>query len=356
MRDITHWMAPILVVLVVIYGAHTLSSIAMPKEIRSNGIGGGTYDIETRKVAGSTPDDDDGVGIKSPCIATYLQEMRRLGIVNGRNMSYAEWESALSQPPAPAANPRPFVVGVGPGTTATRSFALSANLLGLTILHFTLTLVGKGRQLPKPIHRVNVSQQLPRRLMKGERDLEIWNDVKNTSFVEIFEDYHGVFDSPWGSYALDVLRSFPNAKFIMTHRDPEEWYDSRTRFCINKTPTCAVPFLLRPLQLHMTDDHNGENTVLTREQAVKGFVATEKALKCMVGPDRFLKVDAWNPPKERGWLPKIASFLNVTLPPPESRCAVPGSKTSHLLTCERDANCSHCVKWLQAHPEWYDQH
>jgi hypothetical protein len=123
----------------------------------------------------------------------------------------------------------------------------------------------------------------------------------------------------------------------MTHRDPAVWYKKRRDFCDGKERTCDVAFLLRPVNITLRD--------MTEEQAVGSFEATEKALECLVGPDRYLKVDAWNQPEE-GWMPHIANFLSVRNHPPESNCSIPKS-TSHALECGGGIACQQCRKYMR---------
>jgi hypothetical protein len=87
---------------------------------------------------------------------------------------------------------------------------------------------------------------------------------------------------------------------------------------------------------------------MTDDQNAGSFEATEHVLKCLVPAHNYLQVDAWNPPPE-GWMPRIADFLNVTMPPPESNCSLP-TKAGHNLECGKDPACHQCRSYIKSHP------
>jgi hypothetical protein len=90
---------------------------------------------------------------------------------------------------------------------------------------------------------------------------------------------------------------------------------------------------------------------MTDDQNVGSFEATEHVLKCLVPAHNYLQVDAWDPPP-KGWMPRIADFLNVTMPPPESNCCIP-TKAGHHLECGDDPAHHQCQSYVGSNPELF---
>ena len=86
---------------------------------------------------------------------------------------------------------------------------------------------------------------------------------------------------------------------------------------------------------------------MTEEQIIASFHLTEDVVKCVVGPGRYLQVDAWNPPSSgSSWMPIIANFLNVTMP---DQCGSVPRLTKHDLTCEAaDVDCTKCTEFVRS--------
>jgi hypothetical protein len=277
-----------------------------------------------------------------PCIPEYLAKLKALGIKN--NVTYEEWESMLCRPPPNHTSSRPFLIGVGPGTTATRSFALAVNLLHFSVNHYSAFLDREGNLIGKD--KKNRARFQVEKLRNGTKFREEWDHTADIDFAALYNTVDAIFDFPVQLYAVDILRAHPNAKIIMTHRDPAIYAQKRLAFCENNPDTirqCGLPFVLRPLDMYMGEMTDGQNAGT--------FEATEHVLKCLVPAHRYLQVDAWNPPPE-GWMPRIADFLNVTMPPPESNCSIP-TNAGHNLECRDDPACHQCQSYIRSHPELY---
>jgi len=281
----------------------------------------------------------------SPCLVTYLETVRALGVTN-RGVSHEEWRQTLCRPALPASqvSHRPLLIGAGPGTTASRSFALALHLMGRkSVLHWK---VGLTRRPGEHLDKAQIEHFRVDDLSRGLEDRAAWDAVNEWDFRELYDNgpvvVDAILDWPMPMYTLDILRRYPNARILLTHRDPVQWFHRRKAFCAGKThtPACDVPFLLRPLGLHLAN--------LTEAQAVGSYTATEDALECLVSPDRFLKVDAWHPPPEpAGWLPHITRWMGVDLPPAESMCDIPVA-TTHWLTCGgADERCQACQRYMR---------
>jgi hypothetical protein len=213
--------------------------------------------------------------------------------------------------------------------------------LGKEVVHFDVRLTGGGRRdkgdWSTVLKRFHVDD-----LVRGIEHPVEWKNITNTwDFAALYDPLEAIFDLPAPFCATDILRAYPTSVIIMTHRDRAVWYKKRRNFCRGqKLMMCDVPFLLRPVNITLRD--------MTEQQTVaSSFDATQKSLECLVGPDRYLKVDARNQPEE-GWMPHIANLLAVRNPPPESNCTVPKS-ADHSLNCGGDNACEQCRRYMGEH-------
>jgi hypothetical protein len=97
------------------------------------------------------------------------------------------------------------VIGAGFGRTGTHSLALALDELGFGPC-YTLLEVDKNA---------------------GHVDL--WNDALEGRAVDwsiLFQNYHSAVDWPTISFLPQLVRHFPEAKVILTLRDPDSWYES----------------------------------------------------------------------------------------------------------------------------------
>jgi hypothetical protein len=249
----------------------------------------------------------------------------------------------LCRPPLPRkkTSTRPLILGVGPGTTATRSFALAVSLMGKEVLHYAVRQTGRGETQggwKETLEEFHVED-----MVRGMEFRDDWDRLADElDYLRLYERVDAVFDWPVPCYAVEILRAYPSALILMMHRDPAVWYAKRRAFCKgqHKPKMCDVPFLLRPMGITLFN--------MTEEQAVGSFEATEDVLQCIVPPERFLMVDAWNQPEE-GWMPHIAEFIGVSkMPPPWASCTIPRS-ADHSLSCANDAACDKCRKYMRKH-------
>jgi hypothetical protein len=211
------------------------------------------------------------------------------------------------------------------------------NLLQFSVSHFGAFLDRGGKY--KGNRKRNLARFQFKELSNGKKIREDWYHTADIDFAALYNSVDAIFDTPVPFYAVDILRAHPNAKIIMTHRDPATYAQKRLAFC-GSHPNCGAPFVLRPLKMSMRE--------MTDDQNVGSFEATEHVLKCLVPAHNYLQVDAWNPPPE-GWMPRIADFLNVTMPPPESNCSLP-TKAGHNLECGKDPACHQCRSYIKSHP------
>lgn len=278
--------------------------------INNNKHGNG---INNNKVSGGTGNGGKKRRVCSnTCISKYIASLKEMDLFNDRgNMDFEEWERVLchttsrfstSTPEPPPSNlvnhNKTLIIGVGPGTTASRSVSLAINMFHRSVLHYKVYRDANGERIGSwnsTGDKYHVDM-----LVDGMINPTTYRYITENSdeiFGTLFDDVDAIFDWPYPMYTLEILRVYPNAKLLMTHRNPHIWYQKRRDFC--KGPShhrmCAVPFVMRPLGLSVRDSSS-----ITDTQAVRSFYATEQLFKCMTDagnhPDRYLQVDMWSPP------------------------------------------------------------
>src|SRR6185312_13892981 len=96
------------------------------------------------------------------------------------------------------------VIGAGLGRTGTSSLKLALELLGFGPCYHMTELIGHPDHLP------------------------LWNAAAEGrgDWKTIFADYGSTTDYPGCVFWRDLAAAFPDAKIILTLRDPEEWFAS----------------------------------------------------------------------------------------------------------------------------------
>ncbi|MEZ4619102.1 MAG: sulfotransferase [Caldilineaceae bacterium] len=97
------------------------------------------------------------------------------------------------------------VIGAGLGRTGTHSLALALEILGFGPCY--------------TIHDVK----------KHPAHVDVWNDAidgKEIDWSQLFQSYQSVVEWPAVSFLRELLSNYPQAKIILTLRDPNDWYES----------------------------------------------------------------------------------------------------------------------------------
>ena len=97
------------------------------------------------------------------------------------------------------------VIGAGFGRTGTASLRLALEHLGFVKCHHMISL-GEQRRLVRAWHDV---------ALDGARN---WD--------EIFEGFRATVDWPSTAYYRELMEHYPDAKVVLTVRDPDSWYRS----------------------------------------------------------------------------------------------------------------------------------
>jgi hypothetical protein len=179
------------------------------------------------------------------------------------------------------------VIAAGLGRTATLSMKFALERLGLgPCHHMTEVLADRRRQIP------------------------LWLDAADgrPDWDAIFSGFRATTDYPSATYWRELADYYPDAKVVLTERDPDSWYDSVNATIFRRWPqhdTSAAPDAV--LMRRTIFDHiAGE--VTDRAFLTDWFVRRNQAVVDGLPPARLLRFH----PRD-GWAP-LCAFLDVPVP------------------------------------------
>ena len=186
------------------------------------------------------------------------------------------------------------VIGAGLGRTGTLSLKVALEELGFSrCYHMTEVLAH-----PEHAH--------------------VWDAAARGEPVDweaLFRGYRATVDWPGCNFYQEFLRLYPEAKVILTVRDPERWHDSavQTIYYVRHAFGWVTPFIPRMLLFNrMLDrliwDGMFQGRFGDKPFAVEVFNRHNEAVKRAVAPDRLLVYEV-----KEGWEP-LCRFLGVPVP------------------------------------------
>lgn len=192
------------------------------------------------------------------------------------------------------------VIGAGLGRTGTSSTKLALEMLGFSTCYHMSELMEDGSHLP-------YWQQA---FKTGTTD---WNSL--------FTGYQSAVDYPSALFYQDQMARYPDAKVLLTIRDPERWYESarETIFMVTQTPIPLsilrwfIPFVREMYpRFEFTEAliWNGQfdGRFKDKEYAIAKFIEWNNAVIATVPDDRLLVYEV-----KQGWQP-LCEFLDVPVP------------------------------------------
>ncbi|TCO82377.1 hypothetical protein EV699_105167 [Plasticicumulans lactativorans] len=172
------------------------------------------------------------------------------------------------------------VIGTGVGRTGTYSLKLAINQLGL----------GPCHHMEEVLRNMPVQVPLWSAALGGRPDWEA-----------IYAGYGSAVDWPTAGFFRELLKAYPTAKFILTHRSPENWADSfgETIYTLLASRDQAPPDMKDWLDMATgVIAKTGFPEGLDRDALIKAFNAHNDAVKDTI-PARQLLVyqvkDGWAP-------------------------------------------------------------
>ena len=178
------------------------------------------------------------------------------------------------------------VIGAGFGRTATASLKIALEtLLGAPCYHMSEVL-GKAGQV------------------------DLWLDAAagNPDWDAIFDGYAATVDFPASNYWRELADAYPEAKVLLSLRDPERWFTSTQETIFSPTLQKFQAGTKWGRMIKATiDDHLG-GKMNDRDSLISAFNAHNDAVRAAFGDDRLLVFEA-----KDGWDP-LCQFLGVEVP------------------------------------------
>ncbi len=185
------------------------------------------------------------------------------------------------------------IIGAGFGRTATMSLKMALERLNYGPCYHMSELVQKH-----PDH------------------LAIWSSVtneKNVDWNRIFANYRSTVDWPSANYCVELAHFYPEARVILTERDPNEWYTSvmNTIYPKSLAFTHSRKMYLQRIGAWITDNiwekvFNGR--IEDKDYAIDVYLRHIATVKKQIPHHRLFILD-----NEHGW-ESICDFLQRPIP------------------------------------------
>ena len=187
------------------------------------------------------------------------------------------------------------VIGAGFGRTGTKSLKTALQQLGYVKCHHMEEVIPNPKQIGYWA-----------RLCNGEP----------VEWDEVYEGYEAAVDWPTAAFYQELAERYPEAKIVLTVRDPEAWYTSvsETIYPIGQViPTWIAIFYPAVLKLRGAIFHKIWGGVFDgrfedKEHAIKVFKENIETCKRVIPPERLLVHEA-----KEGWAP-LCEFLGKPVP------------------------------------------
>jgi hypothetical protein len=123
---------------------------------------------------------------------------------------------------------------------------------------------------------------------------------------ELFQGYRATVDWPGAAFYKELSERYPEAKVILTVRDPERWYESarNTIFTLQDVGSSRAPQMARDLAAQKGFGSDVED----RQHMIEAFNRWNEEVKDFVPTDRLLVYEV-----KEGWTP-LCNFLDVEVP------------------------------------------
>lgn len=184
------------------------------------------------------------------------------------------------------------VIGAGFGRTGTLSLKTALEMLGFAPCH----------------HMLSVREN-------REEQTDLWSrisDGETVSWDEVFKGFRAMVDWPGCHYYAELADYYPDAKVILSLRDPESWYNSMTETLFPSMLNMREAGGMAPdSPLRFADQIIGNGTFgrdFSKENAIAVFERHNAEVQRRIPSDRLLVYRV-----SEGWEP-LCTFLGVPVP------------------------------------------
>jgi hypothetical protein len=182
------------------------------------------------------------------------------------------------------------VIGAGVGRTGTYSLKLAINRLGLGPCHHMEAVLQ------------DMAVQVP-----------LWSDAVEgrPDWQKIYRGFASAVDWPTACFFRELVATYPEAKFVLTLRDPDRWADSFAATIYKLLAGRDLDSPDKRAWLEMADrviTRTGFPPGLGQNALRNAFVAHNEAVKATIPADRLLVYEV-----QHGWGP-LCEFLGTPVP------------------------------------------
>lgn len=185
------------------------------------------------------------------------------------------------------------VIGAGLGRTGTFTLKTALEMLGFGPCHHMVEVFGNA-----------------------ERQVPLWNraaDGEPVDWDEVFAGYNATVDWPGCHFYAELAAHYPDAKVILSKRDPERWYESMSETILKSMEQMGLAEGPAP------DDHPmrfggviiPQKTFgfdFSKDNVIAAFERHVAAVRETIPTERLLEFEA-----SQGWEP-LCAFLGVPVP------------------------------------------
>lgn len=198
------------------------------------------------------------------------------------------------------------VIGAGYGRTGTASMQQALTILGFGPCY----------------HMFEVSKDMRKKQQWDQVGLTDDDCISDVDWDAIFQGYQSTVDFPAAYYYQQLYKKYPNAKVILTVRDPEKWWNSYKETIGPSTPFWRFVYTVTGLitgQRSFVWDRMVGNCVYKKiagsrakarekQAAIAGFNAHNNEVKATIPSDKLLVFEV-----KQGWEP-LCTFLDCPIP------------------------------------------
>jgi hypothetical protein len=178
------------------------------------------------------------------------------------------------------------VVGTGLGRTGTKSMQTALAMLGFGPCH----------------HMIEVFQH--------PESMQLWIDADEgrPQWEVIFKDYNSAVDYPTAAYWRELTRYYPDAKVLLTVRNPDEWFESIQATILAPQSMARRDSDDLPARFFASIRHRLPPQLDDRAIMTDYFQRHTEAVTAAIAPERLLVFQVGE-----GWQ-RLCRFLRVPVP------------------------------------------
>jgi hypothetical protein len=184
------------------------------------------------------------------------------------------------------------VIGAGLGRTGTLTLKTALEMLGFGPCHHMIEVLGNPAQVP------------------------FWNRAADGGAIEwedIYGGYSATVDWPGCHFYAALAERYPEAKVILSRRDPERWYESISETILKSMDSMGLAAAPIPADHPMRFGgviipQKTFGFDFSRDNVIAAFERHNAEVVAMIPPERLLVFEA-----AQGWEP-LCTFLGVPVP------------------------------------------